>query len=81
MGGIDSYSHVQAGEDNGSASRVNDLRAFLDVINQRLEEKKWTILDDMGQSDNREKLTKVCRNILLVKMSSILQQPSVLLPL
>ncbi|KAL3433576.1 hypothetical protein BDV09DRAFT_196670 [Aspergillus tetrazonus] len=54
-------------EDNGNAGRVNDLRAFLDVINQRLEEEKWTILDGMGQSDTRKKLTKVCGNILLVK--------------
>ncbi|KAL6236307.1 hypothetical protein BDW75DRAFT_229631 [Aspergillus navahoensis] len=54
-------------EDKGNTSRVNDLRIFLNAITQRLDDKKWTVLDDIGQSNTREKLTKVCRNILLVK--------------
>ncbi|KAL6235358.1 hypothetical protein BDW75DRAFT_230428 [Aspergillus navahoensis] len=54
-------------EDDGDATRVDDLRTFLDVISQRLDDKKWTVQDDIGQSDTRKKLTKVCQNILLVK--------------
>ncbi|KAL4788809.1 hypothetical protein BDV19DRAFT_395637 [Aspergillus venezuelensis] len=54
-------------EDDGNATRVNDLRTFLDATTQRLDDKKWTVLDDIGQSDTRRKLTKVCQNIILVK--------------
>ncbi|KAL2839007.1 hypothetical protein BJX68DRAFT_258999 [Aspergillus pseudodeflectus] len=54
-------------EEDGSATRVNDFRTFLDAIAQRLDNKKWSVLDDIGRSNTREKLTKVCRNIILVK--------------
>ncbi|OQD68167.1 hypothetical protein PENPOL_c003G02254 [Penicillium polonicum] len=54
-------------ENDGNAIRVNDLRTFLNVMTERLDDKKWTIQDDIGQDDKRKKLTKVCQNILLVK--------------
>ncbi|KAL3475083.1 ankyrin repeat protein [Aspergillus californicus] len=54
-------------KDDGSTTRVNDLHIFLDVTTQRLDDKKWTVLDDVGQSDIRKKLTKVCQNIILIK--------------
>ncbi|KAH2670040.1 hypothetical protein KXV51_007008, partial [Aspergillus fumigatus] len=54
-------------ENDGNAIRVNDLRTFLNVTTERLDDKKWTIQDDSGQDDRRKKLTKVCQNILLVK--------------
>lgn len=54
-------------EDNRNTSRVNDIRIFLDVTTQQLDDQKWTVLDDVSQSDTRKKLTKVCQNILLVK--------------
>jgi ankyrin repeat protein len=54
-------------ENDGNAIRVNDLRTFLNVTTERLDDKKWTIQDDIGQDDKRKKLTKVCQNILLVK--------------
>ncbi|KAL4891361.1 hypothetical protein BDV59DRAFT_194328 [Aspergillus ambiguus] len=54
-------------EDNRNAIRVNNLRTFLNVTNERLDNKKWTIQDDIGQDNKRKKLTKVCQNILLVK--------------
>ncbi|KAL4894320.1 hypothetical protein BDV59DRAFT_16942 [Aspergillus ambiguus] len=46
---------------------VDDLRTFLDVTTQRLDDKKWTVRDDIGKDDTRKKLTKVCQNILLFK--------------
>ncbi|KAL4997728.1 hypothetical protein BDV10DRAFT_194905 [Aspergillus recurvatus] len=53
-------------EDDGNANRVDDLRAFLNVVTQRLDDKKWTVLN-MDHSDTRETLKKVCQNIVLVK--------------
>ncbi|KAL3439736.1 ankyrin repeat protein [Aspergillus insuetus] len=54
-------------EEDSKAARVNGLGTFLDAIAQRLDDKKWTVLDDIGQSDTRKKLMKVCQNIILVK--------------
>ncbi|KAL4732892.1 ankyrin repeat protein [Aspergillus similis] len=54
-------------EDDGNAPRVKDLRTFLDAMTQRLDDKKWTVQDDSGQSGTRQKLAKVCKNILVVK--------------
>ncbi|KAL4740402.1 ankyrin repeat protein [Aspergillus similis] len=54
-------------QDDGNATRVNDLRTFLDAITRRLDDKKWSVLHDIGQGDTRQKLTKVCQNVLLVK--------------
>ncbi|GAT20835.1 ankyrin repeat protein [Aspergillus luchuensis] len=54
-------------ENDGNAIRVTDLRTFLNVTTERLDDKKWTIQDDIAHDDKRRKLTKVCRNILCVK--------------
>jgi hypothetical protein len=46
---------------------VNDLCTFLNAITRRLDDKKWTVQDNISHSDTREKLTKVCWNIILIK--------------
>ncbi|KAL3439882.1 ankyrin repeat protein [Aspergillus insuetus] len=54
-------------DDNAGGPRLNNLRTFLDLTTQRLDDKKWTVQDDIGQSDTRGRLTKVCQNVLLIK--------------
>ncbi|EFR04868.1 sex-determining protein fem-1 [Nannizzia gypsea CBS 118893] len=54
------------------ALKENDLHSFLSVMAWRLDSKKWTVSNDMKQTgtfptDTREKLTKVCRNVLVFK--------------
>ncbi|KAL4782361.1 ankyrin repeat protein [Aspergillus varians] len=54
-------------EDDGNTTRVDDPRTFVDIITQRIDDKKWAVQDNSSESDTRERLTKVCQNILLVK--------------
>ncbi|EZF32372.1 hypothetical protein H101_04035 [Trichophyton interdigitale H6] len=50
----------------------NELHSFLDLMAVRLDSKKWAISNNVKQTDacltiTREKMTKVCRNILVFK--------------